>query len=84
MAGGRGVPEDIEKLGFEDALNELEQIVRSLESGDGKLDDAIVAYERGAALKKHCETKLAEAKNRIERISFTGDNGAETAPANIG
>ncbi|NKB59292.1 MAG: exodeoxyribonuclease VII small subunit [Alphaproteobacteria bacterium] len=79
-----GATEDIEKLGFEDALNELEQIVRSLESGEGKLDDAIASYERGAALKKHCETKLAEAKNRVEKISFTGNGGAETAPTNIG
>jgi exodeoxyribonuclease VII small subunit len=79
-----GAPEDIEKLGFEDALNELEQIVRSLESGEGKLDDAIASYERGAALKKHCESKLAEAKNRIEKISFAGNGGAETAPADIG
>lgn len=79
-----GDVEDIGGLGFEEALNELEQIVRSLESGDGKLDDAIASYERGAALKKHCETKLSEAKNRIEKISFTGNGGAETAPANIG
>ena len=79
-----GATKDFETLGFEDALNELEQIVRSLESGEGKLDDAIESYERGAALKKHCETKLAEAKNRIEKISFTGDGGAITAPADIG
>ena len=76
--------DDIEQLGFEDALNELEQIVRTLESGDGKLDEAIASYERGALLKKHCESKLAEAKNRIEKISFTGNGGAETAPADIG
>lgn len=76
--------EEIGKLGFEEALNELEQIVRSLESGDAKLDDAIASYERGAALKKHCETKLAEAKTRIEKISFTDNGGAETAPADIG
>lgn len=79
-----GAKTDIETLGFEDALNELEQIVRTLESGEGKLDDAIESYERGAALKKHCETKLAKAKNRIEKISFTGDGGARTAPAEIG
>lgn len=79
-----GATKDIEALGFEDALNELEQIVRSLESGEGKLDDAIQSYERGAALKKHCETKLAEAKNRIEKISFSNDGGATTAPADIG
>jgi len=82
--GMSGATKDIETLGFEDALNELEQIVRSLESGEGKLDDAIESYERGAALKKHCESKLAEAKNRIEKISFTGEGGATTAPADIG
>ena len=75
-----GIPQDIAKLGFEDALKELEDIVRALESGDGKLDDAIASYERGAALKKHCEGKLAEAKNRIERISFADDNAATTEP----
>ena len=79
-----GIPQDIAKLGFEDALKELEDIVRALESGDGKLDDAIASYERGAALKKHCEGKLAEAKNRIERISFADDNAATTEPTDIG
>ncbi len=78
------IPEDIRTLGFEDALKELEEIVRALESGDGKLDDAISSYERGAALKKHCEGKLAEARNRIERISFTDDNAATTEPLEIG
>jgi len=82
--GMSGAMKDIDKLGFEDALNELEQIVRALESGDGKLDEAITSYERGAALKKHCESKLAEAKNRIEKISFTGSGEADTAPMDIG
>jgi exodeoxyribonuclease VII small subunit len=79
-----GIPQDIVDLGFEDALKELEGIVRALEAGDGKLDDAIASYERGAALKKHCEGKLAEAKNRIERISFAEDNTATTEPIEIG
>ena len=48
------VPADVQSMSFEDALADLEQIVRKLESGKGKLDEAIVAYERGAALKKHC------------------------------
>ena len=52
---------DVSKMSFEDALAELEQIVRGLEGGQQKLEDAITAYERGAALRKHCETKLAEA-----------------------
>ena len=79
-----GAGKDIEALSFEDALNELEQIVRSLEAGEGKLDDAIQSYERGAALKKHCEEKLAEAKNRIEKILFSSAGGATIAPADIG
>lgn len=79
-----GVPDDIKKLGFEEALEELEKIVRNLESGQGKLDDAINAYERGAQLKKHCESQLAEAKTRVEKISFA-DNGAATVePSEIG
>jgi len=85
MAGAEGPPDDILKMGFEDALKELEQIVRALESGDAKLDDAITSYERGAALKKHCEAKLTEAKNRVDRISFSSDGGdAKTEPAKIG
>ncbi|MEX2614911.1 MAG: exodeoxyribonuclease VII small subunit [Alphaproteobacteria bacterium] len=82
MAGGEDIQDGIAKMGFEDALKELEQIVRSLESGDAKLDEAISSYERGAALKKHCEAKLAEAKSRIERISFSNE-GARTEQANI-
>lgn len=74
------IPPDIAKLGFEDALKELEEIVRDLEGGKGKLDDAIKSYERGAALKRHCETKLAEAQMRIDKIMLgaTGDIKAET------
>jgi exodeoxyribonuclease VII small subunit len=70
---------DIAKLSFEDALKELEEIVRTLEQGKGKLDESVSAYERGAALKKHCETKLAEAASRIERIQIAGGE-ARTAP----
>lgn len=83
MIGAESPPEDISRLGFEEALKELEQIVRALESGEAKLDDAIASYERGAALKKHCESKLTEAKSRIERISFSND-GAKTEPVKIG
>ena len=55
---------DVGALSFEDALTELEQIVRGLESGQQKLEDAITAYERGAALRRHCEAKLAQAEAR--------------------
>jgi exodeoxyribonuclease VII small subunit len=59
---------DVSALSFEDALAELEQIVRGLESGQQKLEDAIKAYERGAALRQHCEAKLAEAEARVAAI----------------
>jgi len=61
------------KLSFEAALAELEEIVRQLEQGKSDLEDAIGAYERGAALKKHCETKLKEAKVRVEKIKLGAD-----------
>lgn len=61
-------PSDIARLSFEDAIAELEAIVRRLEEGRGKLDDAISSYERGSALRRHCEAKLAEAQAKIDRI----------------
>jgi exodeoxyribonuclease VII small subunit len=64
---------DIATLSFEDALAALEAIVRTLESGQQKLEDAITAYERGAALKKHCEAKLAEAESRVQAIVARAD-----------
>ncbi len=71
------VPKDIAAMGFEEAMKELEEIVRDLESGQVKLDDAVKAYERGAALKKHCESKLADARMKVEKIS---DNGKSVEP----
>jgi exodeoxyribonuclease VII small subunit len=67
MSGDK-IPPDIAKLNFEDALSQLEEIVRHLEDGEGKLDDAIKAYERGDLLKRHCETKLQEAQGRVDKI----------------
>lgn len=78
------IPSDIAKLSFEDALKELEEIVRALESGKGKLDEAIRSYERGAALKRHCEKKLAEAQSRIEKIALGQDGSARSEPAALG
>lgn len=73
---GKGL--DVGALSFEAALAELEKIVRQLEDGKGKLEDSIEAYERGAALKKHCETKLSEAKAKVDRITL-GAGGAVAA-----
>tara|TARA_R110000787_G_scaffold88506_2_gene187851 strand:+ start:196 stop:447 length:252 start_codon:yes stop_codon:yes gene_type:complete len=76
-------PADIEKMSFEDALEELEAIVRTLESGKGKLEDSITAYERGARLKAHCEKKLKEAQAKVEKISLGADGSVSAEPANI-
>jgi exodeoxyribonuclease VII small subunit len=64
-------------MSFEDALAELEAIVRGLEEGKGNLEDAIGAYERGAALKRYCERKLNEAKAKVDKISIGPDGAAE-------
>lgn len=65
-------PKDIEALNFEDALSQLEEIVRGLEGGQVKLDKAVEYYERGAMLKQHCEAKLADARMKIEKITGLG------------
>lgn len=70
-------------LSFEDALAELETIVRSLEEGPARLDDAIGAYERGVALKRHCEKKLGEAKAKVDRIVFDDGGAVGTEPSGI-
>ena len=76
MAASEALPADIQKLGFEEAMKELERIVKDLESGNVKLDEAVKAYERGAALRKHCESKLADARMKVEKITG-GGKGAE-------
>ena len=65
--------DDITGLSFEDALAELEKIVRGLEGGQQKLEDAITCYERGAALRRHCEAKLTEAEARVQAIVERAD-----------
>lgn len=77
------IPAEIAKLGFEEALAELEAIVRQLEEGKGKLEDAIKAYARGAALKRHCEARLAEARARVEQIVLGPEGAAGIRPADI-
>ena len=71
----------IEAMSFEEALEELKQIVERLEKGEGKLDQAIDAYDRGAALKRHCEGKLREAKEKIEKISLGPEGTPRAEPA---
>ena len=77
------VPADVASLSFEDALAELEQIVRRLEGGQVKLDEAILCYERGTQLKRHCERKLNEAQQRVDRIVVGPDGAVSSAPAKL-
>ena len=79
MAKANALP-DIAKMSFEEALEELQQIVQSLEKGEGKLDQAIDAYKRGAALKQHCEAKLRQAQEQIEKISLDAQGRVKTEP----
>ena len=60
--------ESIKNLSFEDALEQLEEIVNQLESGDVPLDRSIATYERGEKLKRHCAELLKKAEERIEKI----------------
>ena len=71
----------IEDLSFEEALAELQALVKALEKGDSKLEEAIRAYERGAALKRHCEKKLREAQEKVDRIVVGSDGSLSTQPA---
>jgi exodeoxyribonuclease VII small subunit len=72
--------DDLANLTFEEPMRELESIVRDLETGKAKLDDAVRAYERGAALKAHCETKLRAAQMKVEQITIGPDGKISTAP----
>ena len=74
------IPADIKKMSFEDALEELKALVQKLESGEGKLDEAIESYSRGAQLKAHCEAKLNEAQAKIEKITFKAGGEVSTEP----
>jgi len=68
-----------EKMSFESALKELEQIVEQLERGEVSLDDAVSAYERGAQLKQQCQQRLDEARLKVEKIRVS-KGAASSAP----
>ena len=71
----------LEKMTFEDAMNELENLVNALDKGDISLDKAISAYDRGSKLKDHCEKKLNEAKMKVETIQLSENK--EIIPDNL-
>ncbi|MDB5492397.1 MAG: exodeoxyribonuclease small subunit [Micavibrio sp.] len=80
MVGMAKESSSVETLSFESALAELDTIVKGLESGKTNLEESISAYERGVALKKHCEKKLQEAQAKIEKITVGPDGKIGTAP----
>ena len=63
------IPDDIAKMNFEDALSALEEIVQNLESGQVSLEESIDIYTRGTQLRQHCDLKLKNASERIEKIT---------------
>ena len=73
----------IETLTFEAALKELESIVSRLEQGEVDLEDSIVLYERGQALKARCEQKLKAAESRLEKIVVGARGAARVEPLDL-
>jgi len=59
---------DVDALSFEEAMRELEEIVRRLEGGQAKLEEAMDSYARGTALRAHCQRKLDEAEARVQAL----------------
>ena len=74
----------VEGLSFEEALAELEQIVAGLEGGTVPLEQSIAMYERGEALRAHCETLLKRAEARIEKITASDGTATGTEPFDAG
>ncbi|MEJ1970566.1 MAG: exodeoxyribonuclease VII small subunit [Rhizomicrobium sp.] len=72
------------QLSFELALRELEGIVSRLEQGEVDLEDSIALYERGQALKLHCESKLKAAESRLEKIVQGAGGATGSEPMDIG
>ena len=74
----------VNKMSFEQAMSELEAVVSQLESGEVPLEESISLYEKGAALKEHCQKKLAEAEEKVAKITLDGDGKPQgTTPVDI-
>ncbi len=74
---------DIATMSFEAALAELEGIVEQLERGEVELEKSIAMYERGAALKAHCEARLKEAQLKVDKIVIGADGNPSAEPADL-
>lgn len=67
----------IEKMTFEEAMSELETLLKKIDTGQENLADAVSSFERGVVLKNHCEKMLKEAKLKIEKVTLTAENKVE-------
>ncbi len=72
---------EIATMSFEDAMKELESVVSRLESGNASLEDSIKLYERGAAMRAHCEARLRAAEERVEKITLAQGQPTGTTKA---
>lgn len=70
---------ELENLSFEDAINKLETIVRELESGKIKLDDAVQSYEQAVKLKTFCQERLKSAQLKIEKLEITPEDQVKSS-----
>ena len=64
---------EIRNMSFEDAMKELEATVGKLEHGEATLEESIALYERGAALRAHCDAVLRQAEERVEKITLAAN-----------
>lgn len=71
-------PKSIENMNFEQALAELEEIVKRIDTGQESLENTINSFERGVALKNFCDNQLKEARLKIEKITKTADGSVTT------
>jgi exodeoxyribonuclease VII small subunit len=74
----------VESLSFEAALAELERVVAALEQGEVALEESIKLYERGAALRAHCQKKLEDAEAKVAQITQGPDGRVDAKPVEIG
>ena len=72
------VSKDIAKMSYEEALGELEDIVRKLENGDVPLEESITIYERGDKLRAHCNKLLTSAEKKVEKIRLSSNGTPES------
>jgi exodeoxyribonuclease VII small subunit len=77
------IPKDIQKLTFEEALSQLEETVKRLESGRVTLDESVEVYTRGTFLKQYCSLKLNEAEAKIDKLLVNKDGTVDVVPFDV-